>query len=504
MKGEVQAPAEIDVGDATASDRLANGFTSDGDVKKDVDQLTLEDIREQIRYIEKAVATKELNYITRVIRSLTSVRRKLNHNVLRGLVQGYFPSPSPQKAYFMEFLPEAMDTDCAVSPFRPRSGKQNVPLLPEVEAYLHLLLLIFLIDEKHYKEVSCGAKNMTTSNRNDLDYFPEFFPGCSDLLMERINMTNRRSMALLASRCYYYHSRSYELVERLEAVRPFLHARLCTATLRSNYESQAVLINLLLRNYLHYQLHEQAFKLVSRVVFPESAPNNEWARYLYYLGRIKAIQLDYSAAHEHLVAALRKAPQNAAIGFKQALHKLNTVVELLLGDQPDRSVFRQAHFKAALQPYFQLTQSIHAGDLGRFSEVVRVHGAQFSADRTYTLIIRLRHNVIKTGVRRISLSYSRISLASIAEKLQLGNAKDAEYIVAKAIRDGVIDASINHEKQYVTTKETLDLYSTREPFDQFHQRIRFCLGIHNQAVKAMRYPPKQYNKDVESAEASNQ
>ncbi|KER18231.1 hypothetical protein T265_12331 [Opisthorchis viverrini] len=177
MKGEVQAPAEIDVGDATASDRLANGFTSDGDVKKDVDQLTLEDIREQIRYIEKAVATKELNYITRVIRSLTSVRRKLNHNVLRGLVQGYFPSPSPQKAYFMEFLPEAMDTDCAVSPFRPRSGKQNVPLLPEVEAYLHLLLLIFLIDEKHYKEVSCGAKNMTTSNRNDLDYFPQLFPG---------------------------------------------------------------------------------------------------------------------------------------------------------------------------------------------------------------------------------------------------------------------------------------------------------------------------------------
>lgn len=70
----------------------------------------------------------------------------------------------------------------------------------------------------------------------------------------------------------------------------------------------------------------------------------------------------------------------------------------------------------------------------------------------------------------------------------------------KAIRDGVIDAIINHEQGYVTTKETLDLYSTREPFDQFHQRIRFCLGVHNQAVKAMRYPPKQYNKDIESAE----
>ncbi|KAA3676445.1 26S proteasome regulatory subunit N3 [Paragonimus westermani] len=478
MKGGVQGPPELEVGTVNASDKLLNGFTSEGDAHKDVDQLTLEDIREQIRYIEKAVATKEINYITRVVRTITSLRRKLNHNVLRGLVQGYFPNPSPQKTYFMEFLPEAMDTDCSVSPFRPRSAKPNAQLLPEVEVYLHLLLLIFLIDEKLHDEAT----------------------RCSNLLMDRLNLTNRRSMAVLASRCYYYHSRSYELVGRLEAVRPFLHARLCTATIRSNSDTQAVLINLLLRNYLHYQLHEQAYKLVSRVVFPEQAPNNEWARYLYYIGRIKAIQLEYSAAHDHLVSALRKAPQHTAVGFKQALHKLNTVVELLLGDQPDRSIFRQASFKAALQPYFQLTQSIHAGDLARFSEVVRVHGAQFSADRTYTLIIRLRHNVIKTGVRRISLSYSRISLASIAEKLQLGNSKDAEYIVAKAIRDGVIDASINHEQQYVTTKETLDLYSTREPFNQFHQRIRFCLGIHNQAVKAMRYPPKQYSKDMESAE----
>ena len=56
---------------------------------------------------------------------------------------------------------------------------------------------------------------------------------------------------------------------------------------------------------------------------------------------------------------------------------------------------------------------------------------QFQNDHTYTLIIRLRHNVIKTGIRRISLSYSRISLRDIAAKLGLDDALDAEYIVAK-------------------------------------------------------------------------
>ena len=98
-----------------------------------------------------------------------------------------------------------------------------------------------------------------------------------------------------------------------------LHARLRTATLRNDYEGQAVLINCLLRAYLHSSLYEQADKLVSKSVFPESASNNEWARYLYYLGRIQAAQLDYSEAHKHLLQALRKAPQTSAVGFKQTV-----------------------------------------------------------------------------------------------------------------------------------------------------------------------------------------
>lgn len=57
------------------------------------------------------------------------------------------------------------------------------------------------------------------------------------------------------------------------------------------------------------------------------------------------------------------------------------------------------------------------------------------------LILRLRHNVIKTGLRAIALSYSRISLADVAAKLTLGSREDAEFIVAKAIRDGVIEVS---------------------------------------------------------------
>ncbi|CAD6997023.1 unnamed protein product [Ceratitis capitata] len=76
------------------------------------------------------------------------------------------------------------------------------------------------------------------------------------------------------------------------------------------------------------------------------------------MSRIKAAKLEYSDAHKHLVQALRKAPQNAAVGFRQTVQKLIIVVELLLGNIPERQVFRQAALRKSLAPYFQLTQAV--------------------------------------------------------------------------------------------------------------------------------------------------
>lgn len=54
-------------------------------------------------------------------------------------------------------------------------------------------------------------------------------------------------------------------------------------------------------------------------------------------------------------------------------------------------------------------------------------------------------------------------LQDVAEKLCLPSADDAEYICAKAIRDGGIDAVLDHEGGFLATRELTDLYSTSEP-----------------------------------------
>ena len=134
------------------------------------------------------------------------------------------------------------------------------------------------------------------------------------------------------------------------------------------------------------------------------------------------------------------------------------------------------------------------GDLAAFASATEKHGVVFGTDKLNNLITRLRANVIRTGLTRINTAYSKIALSDVAEKLGLPSVEDAESVVAKAIRDGNVDAVIDHAAGVMYSKETTDIYSTQEPQNAFHVRIAFCLDTHNEAVRAMRYPPKDKPK----------
>ena len=339
----------------------------------------------------------------------------------------------------------------------------------------------------------------------------------ADQTVARIQTLNRRTLDGLSARIFFYYARAHELIgekSALASIRPTLLACQRTAALRNDDESQATLLNLLMRNFLAYSLFDQADRLIAKASFPESASNPQLARWAYYVGRIRAIQLNYTEAHQRLQQAIRRAPEShVAPGFLQAVQKLAIVVELLMGEIPERATFREPVLRKALVPYLHIVQAVRVGDIGGFNRALAEHSAAtFKPDGTHTLITRLRHNVIKTALRTISLAYSRIPLSLVCTKLHLDSEEEAEYIVAKAIRDGVIDAGIDHEQGYMKSREVVDVYSTAEPQRAFNERISFCLQLHNESIKvrgrslfaltpqAMRYPlDGAHKKELESA-----
>lgn len=379
-------------------------------------------------------------------------------------------------------------------------------VLPEIDVYLSILVQVHLYDRK---AIDAGAQ-------------------FSSALVEHLRTLNRRTLDSLAARVYFYYALFHEEtaplppspVAAVVAIRKNLLDALRTATLRKDQDIQASVTTLLLRNYLSTSHITQADLLVSHTKFPSTAANNQIARYLYYLGRIRAIQLSYTEAHEHLIGATRKSPTAyKASGFYQVSTKLLIVVELLMGDIPDRAIFRQPSLEKALQPYLQLVQAVSSGDVIGFQNLVQRYNSAFRQDNTYTLILRLRQNVIRTGIRMMSLSYARISLRDMCLRLGLDSEESAEYIVAKAIRDGVIEASLDHEKGFMKSKDVGDVYATREPGDAFHERIQACLALHDESVKvrystlrlisanpsqAMRFPMNQHRLELKNAQEARE
>jgi 26S proteasome regulatory subunit N3 len=361
-------------------------------------------------------------------------------------------------------------------------GKKDTPqkgspkeVLPEVDVYFSILIQVYLFDKR---SIDAGAQ----------------FSGA---LVEHLRTLNRRTLDSLSSRVYFYYALFHEEMSpkppspaaAVISIRKTLLDALRTATLRKDLDIQAAVTTLLLRNYLATSHVTQADLLISHTKFPPNAANNQIARYLYYLGRIRAIQLSYTEAHEHLTGATRKAPTAyKASGFYQASTKLLIVVELLMGDIPDRAIFRQPSLEKALQPYLQLVQAVSAGDVIGFQNLVQQYNATFRKDDTYTLVLRLRQNVIRTGIRMMSLSYAKISLRDMCLRLGLDSEESAEYIVAKAIRDGVIEASLDHERGFMKSKDVGDVYATSEPGEAFHERIQACLALHDESVKVRAIP----------------
>ncbi|CAI5757578.1 unnamed protein product [Candida verbasci] len=431
----------------------------------------IKDIESSFSLLNKASTTFDNRYISKLFRELGPLRKQLvkHEQVLPTVISEQYPNSHQSKQILLNLLP---------TPISTTTKEIDSKLIPEIELYLVLLTQVYLLDTNQL------------SNANDL------IPHIINLMKS----FNKRSLDFLQSKLWFFISRTKELISDLSSIRPELLYSLRTATLRHDNETQASIITLLLRNYLILHDIQQSINLIEKIEFPEHAVSNSLiCRFYYYLAKINSIQLDYSMAHEYVIAAIRKVPQTKlANGFIQAATKLQIVIDLLMGDLPELKVFGGGN----LQPYYNVTKAVKYGDLKLFESVLKSYESDFKKDDLYTLIIRLRQNVIKTGIRLISLSYSKISLKDICIKLHLDSEESTEYIVSKCIRDGVIEASINHEFGYMHSNEILDIYSTKLPQSEFDQRIKFCLSLHNESVKSMRYPNDQEkskfnNKEIE-------
>jgi 26S proteasome regulatory subunit N3 len=218
-----------------------------------------------------------------------------------------------------------------------------------------------------------------------------------------------------------------------------LNDQLIAAKTRKDQNAKTTAAIKILRTFISANNYQSAESFVTSFQgLPESATNNEWAHWYYYLGRLEAIKgtgLDtYKKALKNFELALRKAPQNGAVGFKQEVNKWIVLVKLLVGEIPERSLYRVKELEQVLHPYLRLTQgffivnfifnisspkAVRLGDVDSYLKTKAEFNKRFLEDNTLTLVERIHQSVIRTAIRQISLTYSRIFINEVKVKLQV-------------------------------------------------------------------------------------
>ncbi|CAC9699002.1 26S proteasome regulatory subunit RPN3, putative [Plasmodium sp. DRC-Itaito] len=454
----------------------------DGDNKVFVNNLLT-----SVNYINNAIVHKDNRHMLRMLKYIKNIRLSIRNDknismpIIIYLIKKIFKENYPIYNIlnkYMNIYEEGLYKD--INDFYNINEKTYMNCLPELEVFFYLLILLYLLDEKCYDE---GME-------------------LSTIIINRINKINRRSLDYINAKVYFYYSWIHELGGKLSQVRQKLLFIYRNACLHRDIMTQTVVVNLILRDYIKHNLYDLAVRFISKTSFPENLSSNaQYARYLYYIGKILAVQLDYSEAHRKITQALRKAPQHtqSAKGFKLAATKMEIVVELLMGDIPDRSIFSNKIMYKKLIPYKHVVSAVRNGDINKFAQVMNNYTDLFIHDGVYLLIKRIHHNVIKTALRIINLSYSRISINDIGKKIGIESSLDVVGITAKAIHDGVIEGTIDYENQYVESKSNSDIYITGDPMKTFHKRIAFCLQLYSDAIKAMQYPDENEKKENEEA-----
>lgn len=424
----------------------------------------LQAIRADILVTEKALKNKDYFFVGKTLKKVRGYKKRLNSYQLN-LVLDTFDLKGIELNKFSDYQENAAETFDLT-----KDKAAKLVSIVEIEIYLHTLLVIHLVKHKQYQQASAIVNN----------------------IVKKIVQANKRHLDSIAAIVYFYFAHISEKLGNFKNIRNDLFDLYRNTCLKRDEIGQATLLNLLLRNYLLGKNYESAIHLISKTDFPEGKAYNELVRFLYYTGKIKAVQLEYQDSFSRLMQAIRRAPETqASLGFRVSCQKLAIVVELLMGEIPDRNIFSQAEYLKFLHPYYKLVQSVLHGDLGEFNNVVTKFKKIFVKDDLLNLINRLYQNVIKTGLRRINISYSKISLKDIASKLNLDTSQDVEFIVAKAIRDGVMNATIDHRSGSVILNERDNLYATQDPEIAFKRRIDFCFNLHTSATKALQYPMTQ-------------
>ena len=255
----------------------------------------------------------------------------------------------------------------------------------EIYSFIFMIILTRLVDYRQYKECLDAVKHLIS-----------FFKSKESLTINT-----------LKAKAYYYLALVTEKLNIQDEIINELQQAYRSACIDMDYISQVTLINCIIRYYLNNKNIEMARSFISKTKYIENISSYEDARYLFYIGKIEAIQMNYSDSYNNLYNSFRKAPEKTGDGFKNLVNKYLILVQLLMGEIPDiKSLMKSNRVRdyEEFKPYLLMLKIVRQGNLEEFKKGIKIYENFYKKDGTLNLVQRIRQVVIKAGLRKINFS----------------------------------------------------------------------------------------------------
>jgi hypothetical protein len=234
----------------------------------------------------------------------------------------------------------------------------------------------------------------------------------------------------------------------------------------NNELSNVLLINFITKYYIDNKAFQQAKSFLSKAKYDFSVSEKQNMRFYYHNALICYIIRQYSDTLNYL----SKIFDSLKLDHDYKFGKLYSLVSKLAiltvpfdsSGHVKRYIYDHLHYAdASIKPYLQLTFHIEKGNLSLFYKLFDLYRPGYTEDRLFIYFDFPNMNKILFSkfLQKLSSLYSEksISLTLLSDCLNLVCTKLYKnngiiYPICKAIKDGIIDGTINYDKMLLNFK----------------------------------------------------
>lgn len=261
------------------------------------------------------------------------------------------------------------------------------------------------------------------------------------------------------------------------------------------YKSEVLFCTLYIfvfRNLILSRQLREAHQLIKNWAFPESIQYIYFTKYLFYKGLFFGLVGQYQKAYQHMNDAFRKVPENqekltdGLKNFILLIQKHMIVLNLMLNELPSIEIFTEV---PRLKNYKGLVKTVSQGHNEEFAKYLHDHKEEFTRDLVYPLLNKMRVVVLRNAVKKLSIAYTRISVADVLAKIgvKANDNFDLQSFLVKS-KGYIEDFTIDPKANVIDFARSSENYSDAFIRETLNRRIEHLNIFEEQVVKSLKYP----------------